>query len=168
MFDRFTIGARRVIFLARLEAGRLKFHDIDTRHLLLAFIDNDQRSGAFAEQTVYMAADEDIDDDGQLRHHNRIADPFLKSEIAASLRPLLLTIGDRDEPQPNHVDMTISERARRVISDAIDFAGDHRITPLHLFWAMLGEEQGEVADLLSKYGFDRELVAEEIRARSRP
>ena len=115
-----------------------------------------------------MAADETIEGRASLKRHNEIADPFLEPEVAASLRPLLLTIGPRDEPQPAHGDMALSERAQRVLSDAADFAGDDRVTPLHLLWAMLGEEQGDVAELLLRYGFNRELVEKEIRIRDRP
>jgi len=41
MFDAFAEAARRVIFFARLEAGRLGFDEIDTPHLLLGFINVD-------------------------------------------------------------------------------------------------------------------------------
>jgi hypothetical protein len=63
--------------------------------------------------------------------------------------------------------MALSERAPRLLSDATDFAGNDHVTPLHLFWTMLGEQQGDVAELLSRYDFNRELVAKAIRTRDR-
>jgi ATP-dependent Clp protease ATP-binding subunit ClpA len=167
MFDRFSNAAGRVIFLARFEAGRLKFDEIDTPHLLLAFIDDDQGTGALEGQNVYVAADKTVGGNIGLKLYSDIANPFLKPEVAASLRRLLLTIGPRDEPQPTHGDMMLSERAKRVLSDAMDFADKGKVTPLHLFWAMLGDEQGEVADLLLEQGFNREVIEEEIRTRHR-
>ena len=167
MFERFSSAAGRVIFLARFEAGRLKFNEIDTAHLLLAFIDDDQGTGPLEDPNVYVA-DETIGSNIRLTLHSDIANPFLEPEIAASLRRLLLKVGSRDEPQPAHGDMMLSERAQRVLSDAVDFAGTRTVTPLHLFWAMLGEEQGDVADLLSEQGSNRELVEMEIRTRESP
>jgi hypothetical protein len=54
-----------------------------------------------------------------------------------------LSVGSCDEAPPEHADMLLSGRAQRVLSDALDLAGNEVVTPLHLFWAMLSEEQGE-------------------------
>lgn len=165
MFDKFSVAARRIIFLARWEAGHLKFDEIDATHLLLGFIDEDQGTGALEDPNVYGAAGEAVEGNVRLKFHREIANPFLTPEVAASLRPLLLMIGPRDEPHPPHGDMVLSERAKRVLSEATYFAGGGTVTPLHLFWAMLGAEQGDVADLLSRHGFNRERIEKEILRR---
>ncbi len=167
MVDKLSSAAARILFLARLEAGRLKVDKIDTPHLLLGFIDNDRGTGALSDPNLYVAADGSSEGNVRLRHHSEIADPYLNSEVASSLRPLLLTTGFRDQPYPAHGDMMLSERAQILLASAVAFAGTDRVTPLHLFWAMLGEEQGEVAHLLVRSGFSRTRVESDIRERIR-
>ena len=76
-------------------------------------------------------------------------------------------MGPRDQPLPDHGDMPLSERAKQVLSDAVEFTDKGIVTPLHLFWAMLGASQGDVTDLLAKHGFNRQLVEKAIRTGSR-
>lgn len=167
LFERFSSAAVQIIILARLEAGRSKFDEIDTPHLLLAFIDNDQGTGALAALDVYPAAEDAAAGDIRLQPHGELPDPFLKPEVAASLRSSLSKVGTRPEAQPDYGDMALSGRARLLFSAATELAQDRTVTPLHLLWAMLGPEQGEVADLLTKHGFNRELIEKEISTSSR-
>jgi len=59
--------------------------------------------------------------------------------------------------------MPLTARARLVLADAAEHAGDGSVTPLHLLWAMLGEEQAEVAKAIDELGVIREQIDEEIR-----
>lgn len=165
MVDRLSSAAATVLFLARLEAGRLKSDRIDTPHLLLGFIDRDQGTGVLGDPTVYVPAEATTEGHVQLRRFSEIADPYLKPEVASSLRSSLLTTGSRDEPCPEHGDMMLSERAQTLVASAFAFAGTDQVTPLHLFWAMLDKEQGEVAHLLIRYGFCRDSIEKDIRKR---
>jgi Clp amino terminal domain, pathogenicity island component len=62
--------------------------------------------------------------------------------------------------------MMLSERAQTLLASALTFAGPDQITPLHLLWAMLGEEQGEVAHLLIGLGCSRDRIESDIRRRA--
>ncbi len=166
MVDKLSSAAARILFLARREAGCLKFDEVDTPHLLLGFIDNDQGTGALSDLNVYVAAEGSTELNVRLRHYRGIADPYLKSEVAGSLRSSLSTSGFREEPHAEHEDMKLSDRAQILLASAVAFAGADPVTPLHMFWAMLGEEQGVVAHLLTGCGFSRGRIESDVRERA--
>lgn len=163
MFDAFTEAARRVIFFARLEAGRLGFDDIDTPHLLLGFVDGDRGNDDALLQKL-MPDDVPIDKGATVWNIQRPPHlPFLNEDRANRLRATFSRSGPRPESQPMNADMPLTARARRVFADASEHAGDGMITPLHLLWAMLAEEQAEVAKTIDELGVSREQIDEEIR-----
>lgn len=163
MFDAFTEAARRVIFFARLEAGRLGFDDIDTPHLLLGFINVDAGNGGALLQKL-MPDDVPIEKGATVWNIQRPPHiPFLNEDTANRLRATFSHAGLRLEPLPMNADMPVTMQARRVFADASEHAGSAMVTPLHLLWAMLGEEQAELARAISELGVTREQIDEEIR-----
>ena len=60
--------------------------------------------------------------------------------------------------------MRLSSRAGKVLTTAFDHAGGDRwVTTLDLLWAMLDDDQQEVAESINAAGINREQIDEEIR-----
>ena len=60
--------------------------------------------------------------------------------------------------------MPLSSRAKKVLATAFDHAGGDRwVTTLDLLWAMLGDDQQEVAESINAVGITREQIDQEIR-----
>lgn len=104
MFDRFTEQARRVIFFARYEAGRLGSGVIETEHLLLAFV----RDGQGCVSLIFSEArlsPETIREDIARRLAVRVALPT-SVEIPISvetLQVLQLAAQESDRLQHSHI-----------------------------------------------------------------
>jgi ATP-dependent Clp protease ATP-binding subunit ClpC len=166
MFDKFSEAARTVIFWARYEAGRLRFEDIDSPHLVLGFINVDAGSDYTSLEEVFVP-EHPRGEIRKRREYQAATESFLNGQTAAALHSLFSSAGSRPEPMATHGDMPLSERAKRVLSDAFEFANEAHVTPLHLLWAMLGDEQGEVAATLAEHGITRERIENEIRRLTR-
>jgi hypothetical protein len=139
VFERFTEQARRSIFFALEEARGLGSKRIDTVHLLLGILREDQtvagQVGAGALDTIR-------------KELELVAPP--KGERVA-------TTGD----------MPLSEKARRALTYAIDEADamdDKRVHPPHLILGLLRIEECTAAKLLRAYGLEHDVYRETLRA----
>ncbi len=133
MFDAFSESARRVIFLARYEAGRLKFDEIDLQHLLLGFIFEDQGNAqAEMQKNLGIEGHEPLTLPREQRKES-----FLSLATAELLRTEFSTLGPRIDPQPMHGDMMLTTKAREALSAAFEHAKGSSVSPLHLLWEYL-------------------------------
>src|SRR5689334_1912743 len=165
MFEKFSEAARRSIFLARSEANRLGFDEIDTPHLLLGvLLENAGERDSIRHPSSIR---EEISEDRICipREHSATAQwSFLTPNNADQLRTRFTILGPRSAaPLPENADMPLSSRAKKVLATAFDHAGDHWVTTLDLLWAMLSDDQQEVAESINAVGINREQIDEEIR-----
>ncbi len=139
MNDRFTQRVRKVLFLARDEAGRLQHDYIGTEHLLLGIV----REGEGVAANV-------------LRHLNIDFDRIQKAvedSVTAPNGPV--TIGE----------IPFTPRAKKVLELSIDEARLHNhsyVGTEHLLLALIREGEGVAARVLSELGADHEQVKREV------
>src|SRR5438105_3078104 len=140
MWQRFTERARRVVFFAQEEAGRLGENYVSTEHLLLGLVrENDSVAARILDRMGVSL--------GRIR-----------SEIERQV-----TRGDGRLGQ----DMQLTPRAKRVIDFAYDEArqlSNNYIGTEHLLLGLIREGEGLAGRLLAKLGVDLERAREEIRA----
>jgi ATP-dependent Clp protease ATP-binding subunit ClpC len=138
MWQRFTERARRVIFFAQEEAGRLGENFVTTEHLLLGLVrENDSVAARILERMGVSL--------------NRI-----RSEVERQV-----TKGDGRLGQ----DMQLTPRAKRVIDLAYDEArqlNNNYIGTEHLLLGLIREGEGLAARVLTKLGVDLERTRREV------
>lgn len=139
MNDRFTQRVRKVLFLARDEAGRLQHDYIGTEHLLLGVV----REGEGVAANV-------------LRHlkidFERIQ-KAVEDSVTAPNGPV--SIGE----------IPFTPRAKKVLELSIDEARLHNhsyVGTEHLLLALIREGEGVAARVLSELGADHEQVKREV------
>jgi ATP-dependent Clp protease ATP-binding subunit ClpA len=138
MFERYTENARRVIFYGRFEAGALGAAAIDTEHVLLGLIRQDQ---PLVDRLV--GAPVDIE--------------AIRRKIAART--------DGGETTPTSVDMPLSMAAKRVLALAVDESSHLKhlhIGTEHLFLGLLREEAGVAAEILRELGLSLQKVRDDL------
>ncbi len=139
MNDRFTQRVRKVLFLARDEAGRLQHEYIGTEHLLLGII----REGEGIAANVLRRLGIDFE--------------RIQKEIEATVAP---TNG------PVHIgEIPFTPRAKKVLELSIDEARLHNhnyVGTEHLLLALIREGEGIAADVLTRLGADHETVKREV------
>jgi len=138
MWQRFTERARRVIFFAQEEAGRLGENFVTTEHLLLGLVrENDSVAARILERMGVGL--------------NRI-----RAEVERQV-----TRGDGRLGQ----DMQLTPRAKRVIDLAYDEArqlNNNYIGTEHLLLGLIREGEGLAARILAKLGVDIERTRREV------
>ncbi len=138
MWQRFTERARRVIFFAQEEAGRLGENFVTTEHLLLGLVrENDSVAARILDRMGVSL--------------NRI-----RSEVERQV-----TRGDGRLGQ----DMQLTPRAKRVIDLAYDEArqlNNNYIGTEHLLLGLIREGEGLAARVLAKLGVDLERTRREV------
>jgi len=138
MHDKFTERVRKVMYLAREEAARLKHDYIGTEHLLLGVI----REGEGIAATVLNNLGLDLDAIRQA----------VESMVAATGGTL--TIGE----------IPFTPRAKRVLELSVDEArqlGHNYVGTEHLLLGLIREGEGVAARVLLELGVDRKKVREE-------
>ncbi len=139
MNDRFTQRVRKVLFLARDEAGRLQHDYIGTEHLLLGIV----REGEGVAANV-------------LRHLNLDFERIQKAvedSVTAPNGPV--SIGE----------IPFTPRAKKVLELSIDEARLHNhsyVGTEHLLLALIREGEGVAARVLGELGADHEQVKREV------
>lgn len=140
MWQRFTERARRVVFFAQEEAGRLGESYVSTEHLLLGLVrENDSVAARILERLGVSL--------GRIR-----------SEIERQV-----TRGDGRLGQ----DMQLTPRAKRVIDLAYDEArqlNNNYIGTEHLLLGLIREGEGLAGRVLAKLGVDLEHTRREVMA----
>jgi hypothetical protein len=140
MWQRFTERARRIVFFAQEEAGRLGENYVSTEHLLLGLVrENDSVAArVFDRMGVSLTR--------------------VRSEIERQV-----TRGDGRLGQ----DMQLTPRAKRVIDLAYDEArqlSNNYIGTEHLLLGLIREGEGLAGRVLAKLGVELERTRREIRA----
>ncbi len=139
MDNRFTERVRKVLSLARDEAGRLHHDYIGTEHILLGLI----REGEGVAAAV-------------LKHLNVELDSLrLKIEESVDLGGSTLTIGD----------LPYTSQAKKVLELSIDEArtlNHSYVGTEHLLLGLLREETGIAAQVLQREGLSLDMVRQEI------
>src|SRR5438105_1951506 len=140
MWQRFTERARRVVFCAQEEAGRLGENYVSTEHLLLGLVrENDSVAARILDRLGVSL--------GRIR-----------SEIERQV-----TRGDGRLGQ----DMQLTPRAKRVIDLAYDEArqlNNNYIGTEHLLLGLIREGEGLAGRVLAKLGVDLERTRREVMA----
>ena len=138
MFERYTEKARRVIFFARYEASQFGSPCIDTEHLLL----------------------------GMLREDNGIAKRLSRPPFTIeSIRRRIEELTPPRESVSTSIDMPLSERCKRVLACATEEAerrGDKHIGTNHLLLGLIEEKDGIAAKVLSEAVIDASQFRDEI------
>ncbi|MDD5771948.1 MAG: ATP-dependent Clp protease ATP-binding subunit [bacterium] len=138
MFDKFTERARKVIILAREEAGRLNHDYIGTEHILLGLIREGQGVGAVILQNLGADIENII---------------FMIEELVKSGGGML-TLGE----------IPFSSRAKKVLELAIEEARAFNHTYVgteHILLGLIKEEESIAAQVLGKLGISYQKVREE-------
>src|SRR5210317_1305336 len=139
MNDRFTQRVRKVLFLARDEAGRLQHDYIGTEHLLLGII----REGEGVAANVLRRLNIEFE-----RIQKAVED-----SVTAPMGPV--SIGE----------IPFTPRAKKVLELSIDEARLHNhnyVGTEHLLLALIREGEGIAADVLTRLGADHETVKREV------
>ena len=139
MNDRFTQRVRKVLFLARDEAGRLQHDYIGTEHLLLGVI----REGEGVAANVLRRLGVDFD-----RMQKSVED-----SVTAPMGPV--SIGE----------IPFTPRAKKVLELSIDEARLHNhnyVGTEHLLLALIREGEGVAARVLGEFGADHEKIKREV------
>src|SRR5579862_2229705 len=140
MWQRFTERARKVVFYAQEEAGRLGENYVSTEHLLLGLVrENDSVAARILDRLGVSL--------GRIR-----------SEIERQV-----TRGDGRLGQ----DMQLTPRAKRVIDLAYDEArqlNNNYIGTEHLLLGLIREGEGLAGRVLAKLGVDLERTRREVMA----
>ncbi len=140
MWQRFTERARRVVFFAQEEAGRLGENYVSTEHLLLGLVrENDSVAARILDRMGVSL--------GRIR-----------SEIERHVQRAEGRLGQ---------DMQLTPRAKRVIDLAYDEArqlSNNYIGTEHLLLGLIREGEGMAGRVLTKLGVDLEKTRKEVAA----
>jgi hypothetical protein len=156
MFDSYSVRAKQVIFLARLESGARGAEMLDLDDLLAGLIIEDQNAISSGLARLGMT--------GQLmalpKHQ-----PFLTPDAATSVLESIRELLPRSQPIPNSTDMPISPALGETLAAATDFGKSlqsKEVTPLHLLAVMMrGSHRG--VEALRDAGITEEEVLNAIR-----
>lgn len=140
MFERYKQRARRVIFFARYDAGRFGTQQIETEHLLLGLVREDEP--LLARFLTIGATD-------------------------ASIRGQVLARTPMGDGIPITVDLPLSEACKRALAFAAEEAerlGDQQIGTEHLLLGLLREEDCLAAQMLRERGAEIGSIRESLTA----
>ena len=142
MFERYTERGRRVIFFARYEASEFGSPSIETEHLLL----------------------------GLLREDNALTDRFLPSiDSVGSMRQRVRALTPVREKFSTSVELPLSKESQRVLTYAAEETErlNHKhLGTEHLLLGLLRDENCLAAKLLRECGVALGVVRQELAARS--
>ena len=142
MFERYTERARRVIFFARYEASQFGSTTIETQHLLL----------------------------GLIREDNNLTNRFLRN--ASSIESIRKEIEGRTtirEKVSTSIDLPLSKECKRILAYAAEEAerlDQRHIGTEHILLGLLREEKCVAAEILQERGLRLNAIREEL-ARSK-
>src|SRR6202789_4069351 len=139
MFERYTEKARRTIFFARYEASQFGSLYIETEHLLL----------------------------GLLREDNALTNRFLRSDASGeSIRKQIEDHTTVREKVSTSIDLPLSNECKRVLAYAAEEAerlSQEDIRTEHLLLGLLREEKCFAAEILHERGLRLAAIREELQ-----
>jgi len=158
MFDGYSIRAKQVLFLARLESGARGAEMLELDDLLTGLMIEDQNviPSALAKPGL----------EGQFmdspEHH-----PFLPPDTATNVLEKIHQLHPRSQPIPHSTDMPISSDFGEILAGASQLRKElqsKEVTPLHLLAVTLRRSHGEIGiDPLRDAGITEEKILEAIR-----
>jgi hypothetical protein len=143
MFERYTEGARRVVFFARYEASNLGSPSIDTEHLLLGLLREDK---ALIRHTLLKV---DLE--------------WAHQQMASRIKP--------GPKIPTSVDLPLTEDAKRALEYSMEEADrlNHRhIGTAHLLLGLVRDKRFASSDFLSQFGAGLESLRKKVEALGEP
>lgn len=168
MFEQYSEGSRRIIFLSRKIAGQRGAAEIGVEDLVEGLVAEDQ--GEFG-RSFLSEAPPGAPVPVMPKHQS-----YFTAETAAAIRrglePLLSPAG---KPLPTSLDMPLNKELKRVLERAKELSEQRyepaspthmhygRLEPLHLLAAVLEDEKSPVAAVLRKAGVAREDVIRAIQ-----
>ena len=159
MFDRYSVRAMRVLFLARMKAGRQGAATIETKHLLEALVLEDHQG----ELDKLLPG-------GRWSGIESAIGPkraFFSTDEAAAILSGLKGSSVSAAAISNSVDMSLGEEAKVILSSALELADelrDSEVQPLHLLAATLAKGTGDETRVLASAGVSRDRVLAVIRS----
>jgi ATP-dependent Clp protease ATP-binding subunit ClpC len=138
MFERFTQGARRVIFFARNEASNYGSPYIETEHLLLGLLREDQ---SLANRLA--------------KEH--IVEPGVRAEIERRIT--------RREPFSTSVEVPLSNECKNILkfaADAVKKLGHRWVGTEHLLMGILQADTSSAAQILISRGLKPQAIQEQV------
>jgi ATP-dependent Clp protease ATP-binding subunit ClpA len=154
--------ARRTVFWARREAGRSGSQTIDSEHLLLGLLMEDQ-----AESEQYAVIRFGDDKTTVIRERGDPCEPFFSNETAGNLRRTLSEQTRPGTPVADTVDLPLTESAHRALAAAGEHAGNDGVQLLHVLWGLISDETSSVSKLLNVKGVTVGQVENAIHGRPR-
>lgn len=136
MFDRFSIAARKVMRLARLECTNHKHGFIGTEHFLLGLLKEDKSIAAAVMREMGLTADAVLS---------------------------MMDIEPSNTPPVGVIPFT--NRAKQTLESAVEEAAQLRhnyIGPEHILLGLLNDEDGAAVQILLKFGLDIDDIRSEV------
>jgi ATP-dependent Clp protease ATP-binding subunit ClpC len=162
MFETFSEQARRVIFVARLEAGQRGADSISVNSLIFGLINVDQGLD------MKMILSERLHPSRAVLPSRPKPKSFFSPEVAADLSAQLKELLPRSPSIPHTTEMPLSPECKRALNAAIQLQEEfHRskVQPIHLLAALL-REPSEATLLLRKAGITDENVLQALQSES--
>jgi hypothetical protein len=162
MFDKFSMRARQVVFVARFNAGERGARMIEVGDLLAALVLEDQGRG----EKIFLTS---FGDDGTLVNKAPSHLPFFSLEAAGHLLPRIRDI----LPQSGSLGLTeeipLSPALENVFVSAIGIQTQFQrsqVEPLLLLAAIVTQPSSELIELLNEFGIAQESVLAKLRGAS--
>jgi ATP-dependent Clp protease ATP-binding subunit ClpC len=157
MFENFSESARRVVFWARLEAGRSGADAIEPEYLLLGLLTEEH---GYSEQLLasYIHMDR-----SRVRDVASSSEPFFGGEVAEKLRHTLSESRPQAVPKPDATDMPLSETSIRALEVAQERAGNSTVRLLHVLWGLARGRDNSVSELLNLNGVTIDQIEDAIQ-----
>jgi hypothetical protein len=160
MFETFSMGARRVVFVARLKAGQRGAAMIDLGDLLLGILLEDQGMiGSFFPIMTEGRGPAPLE---LFPSHTPIFPLGAPDELLEKIEKLL----PQSKPVAKTIEIPISPDLEGAFDGAIHIQNtfNHkRIEPLHLLAAVLTEESNQHVKLLQDFGITKEQVLKRLK-----
>lgn len=138
MFERYTVNARRVIFFARVEAGRLGSPEITCLHMLLGSL---EQSGP-----ILLAAG-------------------LRGTVQALADDLRRALPEAREPIPTNLDLPLAADCETALLASVaeaDHLSSRNVNPAHMVLG-LAQAAPELATIMANHGIERPKLVEVAR-----
>ena len=170
MFERYSEGARRVIFTALWSARRRGASYIETEDMLHALIRYDRGEFPTISAEVFFGAPANYEDSTESRQ------PFFSGGVATNLLRELHEDPDPVSASPRgekleatpHSDMPVSDSLRKVLALVAQArqSDTKTVEPLDLLAAIMDDQDTRMAQLLRQHGITPKKVAEALDSES--
>lgn len=159
MFERYTEAARRVVFWARLEAGRSGSAAIQPEHLLFGFLVEDQQLSESEIAPYFGKYEVPIPQKKAPRRS------ILSSDITSRLFDELASVANRGEPKPDTLDLSITKGTLTALAAARERAGVSNVDLPHILWGLLSDPESSISKQLTSNGVTAAQIEDAIRDR---